>query len=153
MVWLTDPAIGDRFAVGLSLASPFDLVTDYKENSFARYEAIKSRLDTADIQLTGAVKALPSLDLGVGVDAIYTSARLTNALPNPSPLLPDGFSNLTGDTWDVGWNVGAQIHTSDSWRIGLSYRSAVTRTLSGRAIVSGLLGPLAAAFKSWWTDW
>ena len=136
--------IGDRFAVGLSLASPFDLVTDYKETNFARYEAIKSRLDTADIQFTGAVKALPSLDLGVGVDAIYTSARLTNALPNLSPQLPDGFSNLTGDTWDVGWNIGAQIHTSDRWRIGLSYRSAVTRTLSGRAFVGGLLGPLAA---------
>jgi long-chain fatty acid transport protein len=136
--------IGDRFAVGLSLASPFDLVTKYPENSFARYEAIKSRLDTADVQLTGAVKALPMLDLGVGVDAVYTSARLTNALPNLSPLLPDGFSNLTGDTWDVGWNVGAQVHTSDRWRFGLSYRSAVTRTLSGTAFVDGLLGPLAA---------
>lgn len=136
--------IGDRFAWGLSLASPFDLVTDYKENSFARYQAVKSRLDTADIQFTGAVKAAPWLDLGAGVDAIYTSARLTAASPNLSPLLPDGFTNLTGDTWDVGWTVGAQVHTSDRWRLGFSYRSAVKRTLTGHASVTGLLGPLAA---------
>ena len=74
--------IGDRFAVGLSLASPFDLVTKYTANSFARYDALKSRLDTADIQLTGAAKAPSWLDLGVGVDAVYTSARLTQASPN-----------------------------------------------------------------------
>jgi len=135
--------VGDRFAWGLSLAAPFELVTKYPETSFARYQAIRSRLDTADIQMTGAVKVLPSFDLGAGVDAVYTSARLTNALPNLSPLLPDGFSSLTGDTWNVGWNVGAQIHPSDRWRVGLSYRSAVKRTLSGEAFVGGLLGPLA----------
>ena len=137
--------VNDRFAVGLSLASPFDLVTKYPETSFARYQAIKSRLDTADIQLTGAVKALPSLDLGAGVDAIYTSARLNNAIPNLSPLLPDGFSSLTGDAWNFGWNIGAQIHTSDRWRIGLSYRSQVKRKIQGgEAFVGGLLGPVAA---------
>src|SRR5262249_5329406 len=48
--------IGDRFAVGISLAAPFELVTKYRTESFARYQAQKSRLDTADIQITGAVK-------------------------------------------------------------------------------------------------
>lgn len=137
--------IGDRFAVGVSLAAPFELVTKYPGDSFARYQARKSRLYTADIQITGAMKINEWLDLGAGADVIYTTARLTQSAPNLVPGAPDAFVDLTGDTWDAGYNVGLQAHPKDRrWIVGLSYRSAVTRTLTGDVSVSGLVGPLAA---------
>jgi long-chain fatty acid transport protein len=135
--------VGDRFAVGLSLAAPFDFTTQYRRQSWARYDALQSRLTTADFQLTGGMKVTDWLDLGVGVDAEYTDAKLSTAYPNLSPALPDGISQLSGDGWDYGWTVGAQTHF-DRLSLGASYRSAMDHKLSGQVFVGGLLGPLAA---------
>jgi long-chain fatty acid transport protein len=134
--------IGDRFAVGVSAHAPFELTTKYDGAAFTRYDALKSRLNTVDAQFTGAMKVTDWLDLGVSVDAVYADATLDNALPNLSPLLPDGYQRLTGDGWNVGWSVGAQVHY-DRWSIGAAYRSSIDHDLSGTASVSGLLGPLA----------
>ena len=135
--------LGDRFAVGLSMAAPYNFTTQYRRQSWARYDALQSRLTTADIQLTGAMKATDWLDLGAGVDAQYTDAKLSTAMPNLSPALPDGVSQLSGDGWNYGWTVGAQAHV-DRLSLGASYRSAMDHKLDGRLFVGGLLGPLAA---------
>ena len=135
--------IGDRFAVGLSVAAPFNFETRYRPSSFARYDALRSRLNTADLQLTGAMKVTDWLDLGVGFDAEYTAAKLQTALPNLSPALPDGISQLSGNGWNYGWTVGAQAHF-DRLSLGASYRSSMDHSLSGTVFVGGLLGPLAA---------
>jgi len=150
--------IGDRFAVGLSAQAPFELTTKYDGAAFTRYDALKSRLNTVDVQFTGAMKVTGWLDLGVSVDAVYTDATLSNALPNLSPVAPDGYQRLTGDGWNVGWSIGAQAHF-DRWSIGASYRSSIDHDISGTAAVRGLLGPLAigdvstsarASFKTPW---
>jgi long-chain fatty acid transport protein len=152
--------LGDRFNVGLSVAAPYNFITKYGTDSFARYEALKTRLYTADIQLTGAWRATPWLDLGLGLDAVYTSANLNTAYPNLSPLAPDGRSGLHGDGWAGGYTAGAELHPTKRLDIGLSYRSSVRHDLSGDVAVSGLLGPLAGAnvsthgkanFKTPWT--
>jgi long-chain fatty acid transport protein len=139
--------VGERFALGLSLATPFGEAIQYQPDSFARYGALTSNLLTADLQLTGAYQAAPWVDVGLGLDAVYTSARLTNALPNLAPGAPDGFSDLHGSGWDWGWNVGARVHPplDDRWSVGLSYRSAVRREFPIDVTIGGLLGPLAAA--------
>lgn len=135
--------LGDRFAVGLSVAAPFNFTTEYRHNAWARYDALTSRLTTADVQLTGAMKVTDWLDLGVSADAEYADAKLQTAEPNLSPLLPDGISQLSGDGWDWGWSIGAQAHF-DRFTLGASYRSAVDHDLDGQIFVGGLLGPLAA---------
>jgi len=139
--------IGDRFAVGLSVAAPYNFTTKYEPDSFARYDALTSELRSANVGLTGAMRVNDWLDIGVGVDAQYVKAKLTSALPNLSPALPDGFSSLEGDGWDYGWNVGAQGHFG-KLDLGLSYRSAIEHELDGDVVISGLLGPLAGANTS-----
>jgi long-chain fatty acid transport protein len=136
--------IGDRFALGLSAAAPFDFATRYPQSSWARYDALRSSLITTDLQLTGAMKVTDWLDVGVSFNAQYANAKLQTALPNLSPTLPDGISQLSGNGWDYGWTAGAQAHF-DKLSLGASYRSAVGHSLSGTAFVGGLLGPLAAA--------
>lgn len=134
--------IGERFAIGLSVAAPFNFTTEYRRPSWARYDALTSRLTTADVQLTGAMQVTDWLDVGVGVDAQYAEAKLQTAYPNLSPLLADGVSQLSGDGWDFGWTVGAQAYLGPV-TLGASYRSAMDHDLDGRVLVAGLVGPLA----------
>jgi long-chain fatty acid transport protein len=136
--------IGDRFAVGLSVAAPYNFTTEYRRNAWARYDALYSRLNTADAQITGAMKVTDWLDIGVSANAEYTDAKLSTAYPNLSPLLADGVSQLSGDGWDWGWTAGAQAHF-DRLTLGASYRSAIEHNLDGRIFVGGLQGPLAAS--------
>ena len=135
--------LAGRFAVGVSLHAPYDFTTIYGASAWTRYDGLKSRLNTGDLQLTGAMQVTDWLDVGAGVDAEYTDANLINALPNLSPLLPDGRSQLRGHGWDWGWTLGAQARAG-AWTFGASYRSAIDHRLNGRVIASGLLGPLAA---------
>ena len=124
--------------------APFNFTTEYRRNAWARYDALTSRLTTADIQATGAMQLTDWLDVGVGVSAQYTEAKLQTAYPNLSPLLPDGISQLSGDGWDFGWSAGAQAHLG-AVTLGASYRSKMEHDLDGRVFVGGLLGPLAPA--------
>jgi long-chain fatty acid transport protein len=138
--------IDDKLAVGLTVTAPYNFTTDYNSNSWTRYDALKSSLTTIDVNGSVAYRVNDRLDLGVGVSAQYTDAELTSALPNLSPLLPDGSSSLKGDgNWDYGWNVGAQFHASPALTIGASYRSKIDHKLDGHVVVAGLLGPLAGA--------
>jgi long-chain fatty acid transport protein len=83
------------------------------------------------------------VDIGAGFDVQDAQSTLSSALPNLSPLLPDGFNQLRGQGWDYGWTVGAQLHPTERLSIGGSYRSQIDHQLSGSALVEGLLGPLA----------
>ncbi len=136
--------VSDRITLGLSVAAPYNFTTKYSNRSWARYDALKSRLNTGDVQATVGMRATDWLDLGVGVSAQYADARLQTAYPNLSPALPDGLSELSGDGWDFGWTAGAQLHF-DRLSIGASYRSEIEHKLKGNIAVSGLLGPLAGS--------
>lgn len=133
----------DKVALGLSVASPYSFTSYYKGDSWTRYDALKSRLLTADVQATVGYHVNDYVDLGLGLSMVYSDATLTSAMPNPSPLMPDGRQKLSGDGWDFGWTVGAQVHPTPDVTIGASYRSKVEHKLDGNVEVSGLLGPAA----------
>ncbi|MBD3834491.1 OmpP1/FadL family transporter [Brevundimonas bullata] len=133
--------VGDRFAVGVSVAAPYNFTTKYEQASFTRYDALTSELRSANAGLTVAYQVNDWLDIGAGLDAQYVKAKLTSALPSVSPLVPDGSSSLEGDGWDFGWNLGAQVHKG-AWDFGLSYRSKIEHELDGDVNIV-LTGPLA----------
>ncbi|OYX32043.1 MAG: long-chain fatty acid transporter [Caulobacterales bacterium 32-69-10] len=137
--------LNDQLVFGLAVTAPFNFTTRYDLNSFTRYEALKSRLFNIDIQPTLAWRPIPQLDIGVGLDASYADATLSNALPNLSPLLPDGGSNLTGNGWDWGWVAGVQVRPTPGVTLAASYRDGIKHKLDGQVTVTGLLGPAAAA--------
>ncbi len=136
--------VGNRFAVGVAIAAPYNFTTKYRPEAFARYDALTSELRSANIGLVGAMKVTDWLDIGAGFDAQYAKAKLTSALPNLSPALPDGFSSLEGDGIAYGWNMGAQARFG-RFDLGLSYRSSIEHELDGDVLISGLVGPLEGA--------
>ena len=153
--------INDQWSVGLAITSPYSFVTKYKDaDAFVRYDAYTTRLTTIDIQPTIAWRPVRWLGLGAGPNIEYSNAVLSNALPNLSATQPDGEVYLHGNGWDVGYNVGAQLHPTDAVTVGVAYRSKITHHLDGDASLSGLLGLLSgfnanysakAAFTTPWS--
>ena len=135
--------VNQHLSLGLAVSAPFDFTTRYDTGSFARYQALTTKLFDADLQPTIALHVNRYLDIGAGFDAQYAQATLSSALPNLSPLLPDAFNQLRGSGWNFGWTVGAQLHPTERLSIGGSYRSQIDHELEGAALVEGLLGPLA----------
>jgi len=136
-------SIGHGVALGLAITAPFNFTTQYPASSWSRYSALTTRLRTIDIQPTAAIELTPGLSVGGAVNVERVSATLGNALPNLSPLLPDGAQQLTGSGWDVGYSLGAQ-YRQGPLSLGVSYKSKIKHTLNGSLNISGLLGPLAA---------
>jgi long-chain fatty acid transport protein len=137
--------INDKLAFGISVAAPYNFTTEYNTNSWTRYDALKSQLRTVNVDGVIADRVHDMIDLGVGITALYADAKLTNALPNISPLQADGSQSLKGDGWAYGYTVGAQIHPSKALTIGASYRSKIDQKLDGTVTVAGLLAPIPAA--------
>jgi long-chain fatty acid transport protein len=66
--YLTTP-IGDTgFSAGLGVSAPFGLISQYKSDSFARYDSETSILETVDISPSLARKVSDWLSIGAGVD-------------------------------------------------------------------------------------
>ena len=144
--------VGERMAIGLSVAAPYNFTTKYEGGSFARYDAATSELRSGDVGLTVAYQVNDWLDIGAGLNAQYVTAKLTSSIPSLSgnPAAPflalDGVSSLEGDGIDFGWNVGAQVHHG-KWDLGLSYRSAIEHDLDGDIVqaMEGAAKPLSFA--------
>jgi long-chain fatty acid transport protein len=128
--------------LGLGISAPFGLKVKYADGFFGRYDSINSDLKTVDIQPSIAVRLNDHVSIGGGLDIQQIDVKLSNALPNVSPLLPDGLANVKGDGMTLGWNVGV-LAKLGAWHFGASYRSRMKHDLNGSYQVSGLLGPLA----------
>ena len=140
----------DRLWAGLGVDAPFGLRTEWSATWIGRYNAIHSDLKTVNINPSIAVRALPSLSFGAGMNVQYAHARLTNALDlgtlctvqqgiPPSgcealglqPQGADGYVKISGHSWALGWNVGLIWQPLDGTRLGVSYRSRIHHTLEG----------------------
>jgi len=137
--------LNDQWSIGLAVTSPFSSITKYAPDSWTRYDGLKTKLVTVDVQPTLAWKPLSWLGLGVGFDVEHVDTSLSAALPNLSPLLPDGYELVKGHGYNYGWVVGAQVRPTSDLAVGLSYRSQIDHALNGSVSVSGLYGPLSAS--------
>jgi long-chain fatty acid transport protein len=136
--------LSDRLTAGIGVNAPFGLRVDYADDWFGRYDSRRSELTTYNMQPSLAWRVTDSLSVGGGVSVQYIEAELTNALPNLSPLVPDGSARVKGDDISLGWNVGVLFDAGPA-RLGAHYRSRVTHELKGSFETAGLVGPLAGA--------
>ncbi len=144
--------IAPDWAVGISSTTPWGLVTKYPADSIGRYHALTSSLTTFNIQPTISWRPLPGLVIGAGLQIQYADARLSNAVDFGAlirrPGGADGRATITGTDTSLGFSIGAVYEPIQGTRLGLSYRSAITQNLSGRASFEGVPAPLAGAFPA-----
>lgn len=140
--YLTTQVARSRLWLGLGISAPFGVKVVYDPGWFGRYDSIRSDVKSLNYQPSAAFKISDNLSIGGGVDIQTLTATLTSALPNVSPLLPDGLLTIEGQDMAFGWNAGI-AGSFGPLRLGASYRSHIDHRLSGRFVVAGLLGPLA----------
>ncbi len=148
------------YDLGLSVVTPFGLGTKYDSNWRGRYLGVESDVRTININPTIARKA-GDWSFGVGISAQYMEAKLTKRILPSSVLgqvitqqllgqgvplaqaqtiantqaaaLGNGSSELKGDSWAWGYNLGVIYTPSKKDRFGVSYRSQMQQILSGKA--------------------
>jgi len=132
----------DRIFYGLGVNTPFGLSTVYDGDWVGRYYALKSEILTVNINPTIAYRINDCLSIGVGFNAMFFKATLTNAVDfgsilfsiNPvlgTPQGADGNARLEGSSWGYGGNVGLLWDVTSCTRVGLSYRSQVRQQVRG----------------------
>jgi long-chain fatty acid transport protein len=73
------PRFGD-LTIGIGLSVPFGLETDYDPGWVGRYSALRTKLQTFDIQPTIAYRVFDRISIGASLDIQYASARLSQAV-------------------------------------------------------------------------
>ncbi|HEX5515091.1 MAG TPA: porin [Gammaproteobacteria bacterium] len=133
-----------NLSAGLAITSPWGLSTNYRSDWIGRYYALNSKLRTVNITPSLAWRPLPNLSLGLGFQAQYAKADLSNAidfgtlgaaarLPGALPGRQDGKARVKGQDWGYGFTAGIQYHFSSATEIGLTYRSRIKHKLDGTA--------------------
>lgn len=159
--------LGDRFAVGIGVNSPFGLATDYESSWVGRYHALESDVVTVNINPSVAYKINDHLSIGAGLNIQYIDATLSNAIDfgtldaigafRPAipagalklvPQMSDGLARVEGDHWGLGYDLGLLYEFNKATRIGMAYRSSVTHSLKGDATFTNVPAPLTTAFRN-----
>jgi len=140
---------------GMGIGVPFGLATNFEADWGGRYHAIQSDLATLSLTPTLALKPNEAFSLGVGLNIEHAKATLSNRidlgmvclgaeaasqLPTGSctgfgllPTQADGSVTVKGDDWGVGFVLGALYTLNASTRVGVTYHSSVSHTLTGTA--------------------
>lgn len=127
----------DKLHIGLGVNVPFGLKTSYSSNWVGRYHGINSELKTINFNPSLAYKINKMFSVGLGVNAQYAEADLSNAIDFGQAAGPgtgqglDGRQQLTGDDWGWGYNLGVMMQLTSATRIGLAYRSHIDFDIEG----------------------
>lgn len=145
--------INNKLYGGIAINAPFGLATKYSNDWIGRYHAIESKLKTLNISPSLAFDS-GDISYGFGIDVQYIEATLSNAIDigtinalpvnlggfggafNALGLTPgasDGYVQIQGDDWSVGYNVGVLYQANGQTRLGFHYRSSISHSLSGTA--------------------
>ena len=132
--------INPEWWVGLGITMPFGLSTDYGQYPNWKYgnRGTEAELMDIDINPNFAWKPNDFFSIGGGISLQYAKAKLgmDAYMPSPTGQNPYGRTYIghgeeTGDSWAWGWNLGFVLRPTESFRFGISYRSAVKHKASG----------------------
>jgi long-chain fatty acid transport protein len=132
--------MGENARFGVGINAPFGLSTEYDDGWRGRYHAVKSNVTTININPAIAFLTGSGLSFGFGVNAQYFDAQITNAIDlgtitavSPANPALDGYSDIQGDSWSLGYNFGILFAPVDDSRVGFAYRSQVNHKIDGSA--------------------
>jgi long-chain fatty acid transport protein len=174
--------VGSQWWVGVGVNAPFGLKTEWDPAWMGRFKAVQSEVKTININPSVAFKLGKDFSIGGGADYQRLSATLSQGVPygglayggalaaagpaaaagilaqlgGPAGLTKEGLSQVDGDTWSWGWNVGASLQVAERGHLAASYRSAIQHDIVGNVafadaptfVTSGPLGPLGTALNA-----
>ena len=144
--------VGPNVKAGIGINAPFGLKTKYPADWMGRYQAIDSVVESVNINPAVAWKVGDNVSIGGGVNFQYFEATVSNAIDfgaacfgSPfgpaacsaagiTPQTKDGIAKVSGDSWGVGWNVGAVFELAPDVRVGVAYRSSIATARMGEPV-------------------
>ena len=135
--------INDKVTAGISLNTPFGMITKYADDWAGRNHGTLSKIISATFTPMVAYKFNDKLSFGAGLPIQYIRATLRNGVlagvnPATGALIEDK-STVHGDTIDVGYQLGAIYEPLKGTRLGASYRSQVRHKIKGKIEFDGPL--------------
>lgn len=128
----------DRFAWGVSVTSPYGLVTDANCGWSGRYYGCYSRIFDVNMAAQVAYKVNNWLTIGGGLQANYMDARLSQAqYITGYPTFISGSSQVDGSSMAYGFTLGALLTLAPGTTLGVGYRSQLSQNLEGITTVYG----------------
>ena len=147
--------INDSLWAGLGLTVPYGMGTEYGEGWEGKSRGTESMILTFDINPNLAWKVNEKLSVGGGVSLQYAKAELGSG----RIVSENGHtinSNVKGDSWAWGWNVGVMFQPVETVRLGLAYRSHIAHNADGHTTLSNvpnaLLNPYAPGVSNLRSD-
>ncbi len=169
--------LDNGLAIGLGVTAPWGLVTEYDDGWLGRFQAIKSGIETLNLNPTVAWKASDRVSVGLGLNVQHMKAEFTNQVNYAGALLGAAVLNgvvpgspafaaiaaaagglessarVKGSDNAYGWNAGLLFDLDERSRIGVGYRSSMKYRISGTArfdnpAVSAPLAALAAGVNA-----
>ncbi|TAJ77607.1 MAG: transporter [Gallionellaceae bacterium] len=153
-----------KLRLGLGINSPFGLQTSYDPTWMGRFQAIKSSIQTVNLNPAVSCQITDAVSVGAGVSyqritgelsgAVNYSAAAFAADPVGNTVLTaiggagkEGVSTVSGNDNSYGYNLGALINLGSQTRVGLAYRSPVKHTLTGTVTFTNVPTALATSPK------
>lgn len=130
--------INEKTWGGIGFNAPFGLASDYENSFFGRYDSIYTDLAVYNVSGSLAYEVSPRLSIGAGLDMQYADATLKNAVNGGAAN--DAFSELKGDSRNLGYNIGIKAKPWPKTTVGATYRSGVEHKLKGDISVTGTSG-------------
>ncbi len=149
----------DDLKIGLAVAAPYGLVTEYPTDFVGRYHGLKSDLKTVDVAVSAAYRFSPRFAAGATVLYRKAEATLTTGVDfglvasslGTTPGTLDGVASLKGSKGAIGMKLGAIFTPTPQLRIGLAHQAAMNMELSGDATYqfpSTMPAPLVAGLQA-----
>jgi len=124
--------INDKVWAGIGVFSRYGLGVDYPDAWNGRYDVREITIQSLDINPSVAYKVTDDLSLAVGLRAEWFDLDLKSAIPTGTPFVdPDLDFEMKGDSWGIGYNLGAFYKVSESVNLGLSYDSEIKQDIDG----------------------
>jgi long-chain fatty acid transport protein len=135
--------VAPKVKIGVGVNAPFGLKTEYDAGWIGRFQAIKSSVETLNVNPTVAYQVNDKLSLGAGLNYQTLKAELTKAV---SLGVAEGTAKVSGDDSGWGYNLGVMYQFTPATRLGVSYRSPIKYKIEGDATFSpGVPAPSGAA--------
>jgi len=131
-------ALSDRMHIGLGVNVPFGMKTDYSAGWTGRFQALKSSIESINLNPSFSYQVSDALALGAGVSYQQLRATLSNAKSFVGA--GEGMSTMSGSGTDYGANAGALLNLGQSGRLGIAYRSSIGYKLNGTILVTNPAG-------------
>lgn len=135
--------LNSDWSLGMSVATPYGMRSDYKADWVGRYQALHSDVTDVEFSPTLSYKIDDHWSIGGGPRVDYMEATLSQAVNQPAIVyaathslaaaasVGDGGAKVWGDDTGVGYVLSTLYTFDDSTRIGAAYRSRVEHKLDG----------------------